>query len=114
MPARERLRGALVNMPFGSMMRPSLALGLLKAQPAQRGIVVQGFDFTRSFAEVIGTSAYLYISDQSPPTELAGDWVFAGCLFGEDRARRDAYLAHVGKGRDASDVPSMARSHAKT
>jgi ribosomal peptide maturation radical SAM protein 1 len=106
-------RVALVNMPFGSMMRPSLALGLLKAHLARLGIRAQVIDFTRPFADAIGADSYLYLSDQCPPEELGGDFVFAGCLFGDDPARTDAYLASITGGQAAVDVLVRARSHAQ-
>ncbi len=113
MPRGERPRVALVNMPFGSMMRPSLALGLLKAHLTRQGIPAQVIDFTRPFADAIGTDAYLYLSDQSPPEELAGDFVFAGCLFGDDPARTDAYLVSVIRDRAVADTLVRARSYAR-
>ena len=72
-------------MPFGSMSRPSLALGLLKSELASIGVAARVVDFALDFAELIGEESYLYLSDQAPPALLAGDWVFAECLFGRNR-----------------------------
>src|SRR6266852_4802419 len=82
----------LVNMPFGSMTRPSLALGLLKSELTAIGVVARVENLSIAFAELIGEETYLYLSDQAPPDLLAGEWVFASCLFGEDPARDDAYV----------------------
>ena len=78
-------------MPFGSMTRPSLALGLLKSQLTAIGVRARVENFAVSFAELIGEESYLYLSDQAPPELLAGDWVFAP----GDSARQEAYESHA-------------------
>ena len=78
-------------MPFGSMTRPSLALGLLKSELGAIGVEARVENFAPAFAELIGEEDYLYLSDQAPPELLAGEWVFASCLLGDDPARAEAY-----------------------
>lgn len=82
-------------MPFGSMMRPSLALGLLKSELAAIGVAARVENFALAFAELIGEESYLYLSDQPPPAVLAGEWVFASCLSGGDPDRVDAFERHA-------------------
>jgi len=101
-------------MPFGSMMRPSLALGLLKSELAAVDVPVRVENLALDFAELIGEESYLYLSDQAPPELLAGDWVFADCLFGRDPARADAFDRHAGSLTSAAELELIrhARSEA--
>jgi ribosomal peptide maturation radical SAM protein 1 len=81
----------LVNMPFGSVTRPALSLGLLKSELAASGVPARVENLALSFAEMIGRDEYLYLSDRTPPELLAGDWIFSACLFGDDPDRADAF-----------------------
>jgi hypothetical protein len=48
----------LISMPFGPLLTPSIALGLLKASLAPRGISTKTLYFSLWFAERIGTRLY--------------------------------------------------------
>jgi ribosomal peptide maturation radical SAM protein 1 len=103
-------------MPFGSMMRPSLALGLLKSELAAIDVPVSVENFALGFAGLIGEESYLYLSDQAPPALLAGEWVFAACLFGDDPARVDAFERHARSFISAAELELIrgARSQAES
>ncbi len=100
----------LANMPFGSMTRPSLALGLLKSELAMLGVPARVENFALRFAEQIGDEAYLYLSDGAAPERLAGDWAFAGVLADRDPARDAAYLSRFAPCE--VEMLRLARSHA--
>ena len=52
----------LVNMPFGSIMRSSLALGLFKAQCGKSGLPARVHNLNFAFARCIGFGAYEMIA----------------------------------------------------
>lgn len=105
----------LVNMPFASATRPSLALGLLKSELNAIGVSTRVENFMLSFAELIGPEDYLYLSDQGAPELIAGDWVFASCLFGEDSGRTESFERLAGSAQYAADLTTIrhARSRAE-
>ena len=91
-------RIALVNMPFASIYRPSIGLGLLKAALVRDGHEVDVFDFNLDFAERVGFEAYSLLA--SIPSSLIGEWVFAEALNG-GAGDDDAFFA----GFDQSHAP---------
>ena len=103
----------LVNMPFGSMTRPSLALGLLKSELGAIGVAARVENFALAFAELIGEEDYLYLSDQAAPELLAGEWVFASCLFGDDPARADEYERLVGSAASPAELELIRRARSR-
>lgn len=86
----------LVNMPYASLPRASLALGLLKAVLAADGIGTVTVYANLWFADLVGISRYHLCSHQSPTEFLAGEWTFAEAAFPDARCRDDEYLARVG------------------
>ena len=83
----------LVTMPFASVERPSMALGMLKGALAETGLETTCLYPNLKFAELIGVdnyNAYNFIR----PEDLVGEWTFADALFGPDRAEDD-YLDRV-------------------
>ena len=98
----------LVNMPFGNLLMPSIALGLLKAAIAPTGASSRTFYFTIPFAEQIGVALYLKIAVGEPAIpDLAGEWIFSGSLFTEQSVDEvDRYIEEVLRGH--------ARGHSKT
>ena len=73
---------ALVNMPFGNLVSPSIGLGLLKAALTQAGIKARTFHFERRFAELIGEQNYERIYSRTHTEHLAGEYIFTSSLFG--------------------------------
>jgi len=73
---------ALINMPFGHLLMPSLGLSLLKAGLNREGISAKIFYFSISFAELVGERLYTCVSHESHPQDLVGEWIFSKSLFG--------------------------------
>lgn len=83
---------ALVSMPYASLQRPSLALGLLKAVLERQGIATRAVHFNLSWAEEVGLRRYLACAVSAPTDYLAGEWTFAGAAFRAQAPDPRAYL----------------------
>jgi ribosomal peptide maturation radical SAM protein 1 len=69
---------ALINMPFSSIYRPSLGLGLLKGALVRDGHDVRIFNFNLDFAERTALSTYNWVASMA--SSLLGEWIFANVL----------------------------------
>ncbi|AKJ03247.1 ribosomal peptide maturation radical SAM protein 1 [Archangium gephyra] len=84
---------ALVSMPFVSVVRPSIQLGLLKTLAEQTGIKASTFHLNLEFACQIGTTLYERLCRHRG--RMFGDWLFSVAAFGsqapdlEDRFLQD-------------------------
>ena len=108
--ARRRWPTALVSMPFVSMRRPSIQIGLLKAIGAASGFPVATYHLNLDFARQIGPELYEALCQHRG--HLYGDWIFSIAAFGEaapdpeDRlldlwaADIDEYLGGLDEGRE--------------
>ncbi|WP_441248400.1 RiPP maturation radical SAM C-methyltransferase [Kitasatospora sp. McL0602] len=82
------MRIVLVQMPWGALDMPSLALGILHTAALRAGHQVEvryaNLDFVDWAAETtgFGPDDYAYFSEKSY-FQGAGDWAFAGALYGE-------------------------------
>jgi ribosomal peptide maturation radical SAM protein 1 len=85
------MRIALVNMPFASAARPSLALGLLQSLANQRGYSCSSKYFNTIFARMLGPKAYETIADYFPIPLLAGEWIFSQAFYGQSISSWDTY-----------------------
>jgi ribosomal peptide maturation radical SAM protein 1 len=85
----------LVSMPFGALERQALGISLLKAKLNASGIPCDLRYFTFTFAELVGLENYRFLGSELPYTAFAGDWLFTAALYGEDKARDNAYLREV-------------------
>ena len=85
----------LVNMPYASLNRPSLALGLLKALLEREGIAASVVYPNLAFAEVVGLPLYNLASSWFPKEFLAGEWTFAAAAFPEAVRDDEKYLRHI-------------------
>ena len=82
-------------MPYASLNRPSLALGLLKAVLERAGIATAAVYPNLAFAEEIGLRLY-HLPSQFPKDFLAGEWTFAEAAFREaPRAGDEEYLERI-------------------
>src|SRR5689334_3804216 len=79
-----------VAMPWGSIAQPSLALGLLKAQLATRGISADVANLNLLFAEFVGRDSYEAAKNRNV---MASEWVFAEDL-GNQRPSED-YITYL-------------------
>lgn len=116
-PSPFRADVCLVNMPYASLNRPSLALGLLKAVLTREGIATAVLYPNLTFAETIGLRLYHLCSTQLPKDFLVGEWTFAAAAFRDaPRASDDEYLARIaarhaavhGYNRDADGARRLA------
>jgi ribosomal peptide maturation radical SAM protein 1 len=97
-PARAETDVCLVTMPYASLSRPSMALGLLKAILSAEGVKTTVMNAHLWFAESVGLRRYNVCAEQSRIENLTGEWTFAGAAFADDprREEKDAeYLRQV-------------------
>lgn len=85
----------LVNMPYGVLERPSIALGNLKAVLNRAKISVRALYANLRFASRVGTKRYRVVG-LSTPEDLLGEWTFSQAAFGHfeadlERYRREFY-----------------------
>jgi ribosomal peptide maturation radical SAM protein 1 len=81
---------ALVNMPFVSIYRPSLQLGLLKAIGERQGFPSSTFHLNLDLASQIGPKLYEQLVHHRG--RLFGDWLFSVAAFGTEAPDPDAAL----------------------
>ncbi len=74
----------LVQMPFGSVTLPSLALGQMKAQLQEAGGSARVFHFNLDFARRVGPGAYETIARFKGVETQVGEWLFAREAWGRD------------------------------
>jgi ribosomal peptide maturation radical SAM protein 1 len=93
---------ALVQMPFGSTRRPSLALGVLAAIARGAGLTVDVHYLNFRFAQRIGLQRYEYLCGAADldgyglsNNDLCGEWVFSQQLHGRGALGADAYLRRL-------------------
>ena len=72
-------------------------------QPAQGAPAQSGFScdvayLNLAFAELVGRKPYARLVDGLPVRALAGEWVFAECLWGRDGTLPDSYVDDVLRG----------------
>lgn len=82
----------LVNMPVVAVERPSIALGLLKAEMEAAGISVAVDYANMHYAEYIGIVPYRVVGGTRPEDGLA-DWLFGAVAFPDFAPDHAAYLA---------------------
>ena len=71
---------ALVTAPFGSILSPSIQLGLLKAVLAQHGIRTTVYYLNIPFARLVGYARYKILAEFRDL--LLGEWIFSEAAFG--------------------------------
>jgi ribosomal peptide maturation radical SAM protein 1 len=76
------MRTVLVSMPFMSLDRPSIQLGLLKAIGEEHGFAVRTLHANLDFAARIGADDYRALAETRGP--LVGDWLFSVAAFGPE------------------------------
>jgi ribosomal peptide maturation radical SAM protein 1 len=74
----------LVNMPFGSILHPSLALGQFKAQLVNKGIECRVHNLNFDFARRIGFANYEIIALLRGMNAQVGEWLFAQQAWGDE------------------------------
>lgn len=81
----------LVSMPFVSLARPSLGLGILKAALANHGLASRVEYAQLRWAQHVGLVAYAAVNSY-PPYHVLGEWVFSGSVFPDFKPDHDAFL----------------------
>src|SRR5262245_56940985 len=84
----------LIDMPFGDVRCPSLALGMFKTRLQNDGFECRIEDLTFLFASMVGWKNYVWLA---PLTALlAGERMFASYFFGKDIPSDSEYLEYAG------------------
>jgi hypothetical protein len=82
----------LISMPYAGVMRPSLALGILKQILADAGLKVKVICADLLFAEKVGLPMYTVCSHQFQVNMMVGEWTFAKSAFPTIKRDDDSYL----------------------
>ena len=89
---RAAFKVALVAMPFITVCRPSIQLGLLTAIARSKGFSITDFHLALDFAHQIGPKIYNALAAHRG--HLFGDWLFSVAAFDGEAPDRDAELLH--------------------
>lgn len=101
------MRVLLVSMPFSALSAPSTPLSVLKGQLSRHGVECRTAYLSVAFADIIGDETYELIAERLPAGLLAGEWVFAPCLFGRPSQHRDTYFRTVARSLRASEIRAL-------
>jgi ribosomal peptide maturation radical SAM protein 1 len=82
---------ALVSMPFGPPLMPSIQIGLLAAIAREAGFPAEPMHLALDFAARVGAPRYNAVASQG--SELA-NWLFSVAAFGEDAPDQDGSRLH--------------------
>lgn len=98
-------------MPFGTVMRPSIGLTLVKGALSRRGISSTIRYFSIRFAELLGWTAYAEIADGTGAslTDLPGEWIFNRALFDVTSADERSYVDTILRGGAAGARTGIRR-----
>ncbi len=102
-------RVLLLSMPYASLDRPALGLGLLQSELRERRIECETRYLAFEFADCIGVTDYLWIQGDLPYTAFAGDWTFTEALYGARPAADAAYVQGILRNRWHLDEEAIAR-----
>jgi ribosomal peptide maturation radical SAM protein 1 len=91
-------RVLLLSLPFGSLTRPSLALGLLAAHCRRLEIDCDVRYLTLPFAELVGPTEYLWLIREIPYEAFACEWLFTEALYGPRPEADAAFVEDVLRG----------------
>lgn len=80
-PPLRAVRAALVTLPFVSVHRPSIQLGLLSAVAHAAGHECQTFHLNAVFAQMVGLELYEGLCQHRG--RMLGEWLFSQAAFGE-------------------------------
>ena len=84
----------IVQMPFASLARPSIGLGLLKGALSASELSCSTIHANLLFAEFVGIDDYLCIKEAGTDM-LLGEWLFSSALFEDFRPDDDVYLTEA-------------------
>ncbi len=96
---------ALMNMPFGTLLQPSLALGQIQAQLRQAGLDSRIHNLMFHLAEAIGIGSYEIVARLRGADVELGEWLFAPYVWGEGFGPTlEEFLARSGKEVESLEV----------
>lgn len=105
-PAAGPVEVCLINMPYGQIMRPSIALGILKACLKRAGISVGVECANLRFAEAVGLETVGLMAYMRTDS-LLGEWTFSEAAFRTGRDNLDEISGRV-RAIQPSNIPSLA------
>jgi len=82
----------LVNMPPAEVIRPSLGLSLLKSILIRDGFTTEVVYPNMWFMEYVGYQDFYHVV-QTPPSQLALEWLFAQAAFPDNKTNSDSFFA---------------------
>lgn len=106
-------RVCLINMPFASVLSPSIALTQLRAVTEQQlagRVAIDIAYLTHDFGQYLGFDAYNFVSNSMPALYAGfGDWFFRGVAFPELPDNTDGYMRRFfpGKGGDSDKAAKL-------
>jgi ribosomal peptide maturation radical SAM protein 1 len=83
----------LVVPPYHSLTSPALAISMLKAALSRLGIPADVLYLNLRFGRSVGRTVYDQVAQNA--RALAGDWLFAGDLFGDEAPDPGAYASQI-------------------
>lgn len=75
---------ALMNMPFGTLLQPSLALGMIQSQLRDEGMDSRVWNLVFHLAERIGVGQYEIVARLRGADVEVGEWLFSSEVWGKD------------------------------
>ena len=106
----ERLRIALINMPFSAIELPSIALTQLRSVVERRfggSVTVEIHYFSQDFCRYLGLDLYRAICDEASHSGL-GDWIFRELAFSGSPDNTDAYQRRFFPARERREALEQA------
>jgi ribosomal peptide maturation radical SAM protein 1 len=97
-------RTALVNVPFVSISKPSIQLGLLRAIGAKHGFPIETFHLNLDFCAQLGRKTYEALCHHRG--RMFGDWLFSLAAFEDQAPDHEDRLPH----QFQSEVQSLLRA----
>ncbi len=98
MKGKQKYDVCLVSMPYAGVMRPSLALGIIKQILVDAGLSVKVVCADLLFAEKIGLPMYTVCSHQFQVNMMVGEWTFSKSAFPDIERDDESYLDVVTSG----------------
>lgn len=98
---------ALVNVPFGSLFRPSMALGQFKAQLRAAGLPVRAYNVNFEFARLIGVGAYETMARFKGVETQVSEWLFAEAAWRRPFGPEEAEFLRL-CGEELQTLPKVA------
>jgi len=104
----------LCAAPVMSAVRPSIALGLLQALLAERGVACRSLYLNLLFASLVGLDRNEMIAENLPTHLLVGDWLFADQLGSpDDTPMARAHRREVMRAIPADEMSELLRFRAR-